>query len=687
MASTTLVSDGPPLRELLWKELTSTPLGWTSLTLICGLLLHIDSAPVWVAVVVFALVGWRLAASVSAVPLPGKLARALLAFALVGAVFARFHTLNGLIAGTLLLLLMCALKLLETRARRDQYVVVGGTLFVLLAACLERQSLVRVPFYLLEAWLCCAALAIIGYASDGGGVGTDGRRGFDNRAAFLLAGRALLYSLPLAIVLFVVFPRLPGAFWALPSNEAAETGLSDTMSPGSISQLTSSYDIAFRVKFQGAVPPPNERYWRGPVLHNFDGYTWSRGPGDMYRTERLEYVGPAYHYRVSLEPSQQRWWLSLDTVTSSPDRKVFFTYDYELIASDPVTSLTTYDAVSHTATRATQPLSPYGRRIETALPRGRNLRSMQLAKDMRARAGSDSAFVVSVLELLRTGGFVYSLTPPVLSYDSVDDFLFNTRSGFCGHYASAFVTLARSAGIPARVVTGYLGGEWNPIGEYFIVRQSDAHSWAEVWLEGRGWTRVDPTAVVAPERLTRGVWDLLPGARSTEARLVHSSPALADLLQRWDALNAWWNDHVLKFDYRAQLSLLSRLGFRSPDATILGWAFAGVLTLWLGWIAWQFGRGPAQRRPDRLARAYARLCGKLARVGVPRSAHQGPLAYADTVGEQRPDLAQSVRTLLTRYADLRYGAPREDARGDDTRAQEVAGFERDVARLSVAKAP
>lgn len=672
----TLLSEGPRLRDVVRTQLVATPLWWTSLALVGGILLHIDRAPLWVWLTAFALILWRLAAACSRnVRLPGKVTRALIAFALVGGVFAGFHTLNGLIAGTWLLLLMCTVKLTETHARRDQYIVVGGTLFLLLAACLERQSLLRTPLYVLETWLCCATFAIIAYSPAARPLS------FDTRAAFLLAGRALLYALPLAVILFLVFPRLPGAFWALPRTEAAETGLSDRMSPGSISQLTSSYDIAFRVKFQGAAPPPRERYWRGPVLHKFDGYTWSREFDAVYGAQPLQYLGPAYHYRVSLEPSQQRWWLSLDTATGSPDRRVAFTYDYELIAIDPVTSLTTYDAISHTQTRPTRPLSRLARRNETALPAGRNTRSMQLAREMRERAGSDGAFVSAVLEYLRTGGFVYSLTPPLLDYNSVDDFLFNTRSGFCGHYASAFVTLMRAADIPARVVTGYLGGEWNPIGEYFIVRQSDAHSWAEVWLEERGWTRVDPTVVVEPERLTRGMLDLLPEAGSTQTRLVRASPTLVELLHRWDAINTWWNDHVLKFDYRSQLSLLARLGFQSPDAAILGWAFVTVLLVWLGWIAWHFGRGSPQRRPDRLARAYARLCRKLARVGMPRPPYLGPLAYADALGERRPDLAGAVRDLLTRYADLRYGAPREESRG-----AEVASFERDVARLSVAKA-
>jgi transglutaminase-like putative cysteine protease len=675
-------SSFPALGSTAWAPLT-----WTSLALGGGVLLHADRVPPWVVGIALALIAWRFAASSAVVRLPGKLVRAFIAFALVAAVFARFHTLNGLSPGTALLVLMAAIKLLETHTRRDQFIVVGGTLFLLLAACLERQSLLRTPLYVLETWLCCATLAVVAYPPDKSAIAlsyattSDPVTRFDNRAAVLLAGRALLYALPLALVLFVFFPRLPGAFWALPRSEEAETGLSDTMSPGGISQLTSSYEIAFRVKFDGPPPPPQERYWRGPVLHDFDGYTWKRRAGTGYLPQPLEYTGNAYHYRMSLEPSQQRWWFTLDTVDRSPSPNVSLNYDYELVARDPVTDTTSFDAVSHTATRSTQPLSKLARQIETQWPGGRNPRSLQLARDMRARVGSDRAFVGAVLELLRTGGFVYSLTPPLLDYDSVDDFLFNTRSGFCGHYASAFVTLMRGAGIPARVVTGYLGGEWNSIGDYFIVRQSDAHAWAEIWLEGRGWTRVDPTAVVEPDRLTRGILSLLPDSGSAEARLVRSSPSLAALLLRWDAINMWWTNHVLKFDFKSQLNLLSRLGIHSPDLVALGWAFVAALLSWMAWIAWQMSRGPQRVRPDRLARAYARLCRKLARIGLPRPAYQGPIAYADAVATKRPDLRETVRSLLVRYAELRYGLPRADSRAAD-----VTTFERAVARLSVARA-
>jgi hypothetical protein len=401
---------------------TLTPLVWTVCVLAAGVLLHIDQFPLWVAGVMFGLIAWRLSASTRPASLPGKLVRALVALGLVVAVFVQFHSLSGLIPGTALLTLMTGIKLLETHNRRDQYIVVGGCLFLLLAACLERQGLTRAPLYLLDVWLCCSALACIGYSPGKGepaiaappATSSDSALPqFDSATAIKLAGRSLLYSVPLAVLLFVFFPRLPGAFWSLPRNSDAETGLSDSMSPGSISQLTASYDIAFRAKFDGDLPPPQDRYWRGPVLHDFDGYTWKRRLGGTYRAQPLEYLGKAYHYRITLEPSQQNWWLALDTVDQSPSSHTIFTYDYELVDRDPVTESTSYNASSHTETRSTEPLSKLGRQTETQWPQGRNPRTLEFAHQLRAKVASDGAYIDAVLQYFRSNGFVYSLTPPL----------------------------------------------------------------------------------------------------------------------------------------------------------------------------------------------------------------------------------------------------------------------------------
>ena len=662
---------------------TAAPPGQPPLLWVCGtgaaaILLHAVQVPPWVTIAALALIAWRLAALFGAVRLPGGVVRVALGLALVAAVFAQFGTLDGLLPGTAMLMLMAAIKLLETRTRRDQYVVIGGALFLLLAACLYGQGLAWVPLYGADALLCCSALAIVAYApgaDDGAFADTLGLR---TRDAISLAGRTLLYAMPLAILLFLFFPRLPGHLWGLTGDDDAVTGLSDTMTPGSITRLTASYDIAFRVRFDGRPPPPEERYWRGIVMNDFNGATWTTGSPAPGQKQRLDCLSQPYRYRVYLQPTFAHWWLALDTVMGSPGPGARYTGDYQLIAAHRVTHSLTYSAVSCTHVRSLAPLSAAARLEETRLPPLRNPRTAALAAKLRRRAGSDVAFVAAALAFLRTGGFSYSLTPPPLGRrNPVDDFLFHTRTGFCGHFASAFVDMMRAGAVPARVVTGYLGGRRNPYDGTFIVRQSDAHAWAEVWLHGRGWTRVDPTAVVEPQRLYRGILDLLPDAVSAPERLVHAWPWLGAALERWEALNGWWNRRVVGFNSRAQLGLLGDLGFHSPQLREAAWVFAATLLAWLAWVSWRIGREAGAPPPDRLGSAYLRLCRKLARTGLPRAPHQGPLAYAQAIARLRPDLASRVQPLFTRYVELRFGS----SSVPDPR--DLQAFERTVSRLSI----
>lgn len=660
------------------QEAPRSPLLWVCAATAAGILLHVSRFSAWITVTALGLVAWRLAAALGAARLPGGTVRIALGVSLMTAVFAQFHTLNGLAPGTAMLILMLAIKLLETRGRRDQYVVIGGALFLLLAACLYGQALVWMPLYGLQALLCCSALAVVAYQPGAGEGLFPAPAGLRTREAIALAGRTLLYAIPLAIPLFLFFPRLPGHFWALTAGSDAMTGLSDTLTPGSITRLTASYDIAFRARFAGRPPPPQERYWRGPVLHEFDGGTWRAGRYVSGEAQRLDCLSRPYRYRIYLEPTFRRWWLALDTVMGSPSPNVRYAEDYQLIAAQPVSRSLSYDEISCAHSRSWAPLSSAARLDDTRLPTGRNPGTLALALRLRGRSGSDLAFVEAALGFLRTGGFVYSLTPPPLGSEPVDDFLFHTRTGFCEHYASAFVDLMRAGGVPARVVTGYLGGQWNPYDGTLIVRQSDAHAWAEVWLEGRGWTRVDPTAVIEPERLYRGILDLLPNAVSAPARLVHAWPWLATALERWDALNGWWSQRVVGFNDRTQLDLLRALGFRSPELRDAGWVFAAALLAWLAWISWQLRnevRGPPT---DRLGQAYNRLCRKLARTGLPRAQHLGPLAYAQFINRSRPELACRLLPLLEQYAALRFGPPSSPAR-----TEAVRSFERAVTRFSV----
>ncbi|HEY2590019.1 MAG TPA: DUF3488 and transglutaminase-like domain-containing protein [Steroidobacteraceae bacterium] len=641
------------------------PLTWTAAAFLGGVLLHLGRVPVWTIFAACLCAAWSLAGNARRVPLPGKSLRIAMAIALVAAVLTMFRTLNGLEAGTALLTAMGSVKLLETATRRDRYVVIAAALYLLLAAALDAQDLPLLPIYAAHAWLCSVALAINAHPESPLG----------GRAAARLAARGLLIALPLAVLVFLFFPRLAGSLWALPAPGRAVTGLSDTLTPGSISELIESSAPAFRVWFDGAPPPAAERYWRGPVLEEFDGATWSRPPPwELGPPRGVTPLGRAYPYRIALEPSVYRWVFALDTIAAAPPAlQARLMPDHVLVSERPLIEPVTYEAISYTRARDADPLAARIRKRDVTPPHG-NPRTLALAHRLREEAASEAGFVDASLEFLRRGGFRYTLTPPRLSGDEVDELLFVTRQGFCGHYASAFATLMRAGGVPARVVTGYLGGEWNPIGRYLLVRQSDAHAWVEVWLEGRGWTRIDPTAAVAPERLTRDLLDILPAAGSPAERLLLAMRWLTSAQQLWDAANAWWTTTIVDFDLNSQLALLARLGVRAPGLGELAAALALALCTWLAASAWHYGRPKPARRADRLALAYGRLCGKLARAGAARKSYEGPLAFADSIAQRHPQLARRVRPLLEEYAALRYGpAATVDAR-------RIVDFQRAVAR-------
>jgi transglutaminase-like putative cysteine protease len=642
-----------------------------TLVFVASVLLVAQDAPAWCVVIALAAATWRVLVALGYLAPVKRFAgmRFLLGAitaAFVIAVAASFRTLNGLAAGTALLLVMGALKVLEARSRRDDGIVIGVALFMLLASTLATQSLARVPFYLLTVWAACAAIAVV----------ADRSGALAPRAALRLSARALAMSLPLAAACFLFFPRVAGQFWALQRGEQATSGLSDEMSPGGISRLANDYEPAFRVRFEGAPPPQSSLYWRGPVLNDFDGYTWRRSRSSPYPGARLEMLDEPVRYRVTLEPTNQRWLFALDTVDKVSRRDIFIgSQDRQLSTAEAITATLSYDAVSYLTTRNGGPLSTLGRRHETTLPLDRNPRARALALDLRARTGSDAEFARAVLNWFRDDGLEYTLEPGVTTIDSVDTTLFDSKRGFCGHFASSYAMMMRAAGVPARVVTGYLGGEWNPVGGYLIVRQSDAHAWTEVWLDETGWTRIDPTAVVAPERLTRGIFDLLSDSLPAASAFMHNSPWLIRLEHLWDGANQWWQERVVEFNLRAQLDLLRQFGIDSPSWQHLGWAFTAGLIAWIAWVSLSLRRGVARVKPDRIGRAWIRATRKLARVAPARMSAEGPMEYARRVGAHRPDLAARIEALASLYARLRFGR--------DASHHDVTRLEREVRNLAL----
>jgi len=467
------------------------------------------------------------------------------------------------------------------------------------------------------------------------------------RENLVQAGSLLAQALPFMLVLYLLFPRINGPLWGLPADAfTGQTGLSDSMAPGNIANLVRSGEIAFRVRFDEVPPARQQLYWRGPVLENFDGRIWRQATRPA-SPERIEELGPRIAYEMTLEAHGQRWLLALDAPVALPaDAKL----DGRLaaLAPRPVDKRQRLRLSSSPAYRLNTAESPLSLSDNLRLPANGNPQTRELARNWQAQANGPAEVIARALRHFREEPFHYTLQPPLLGRDGIDDFLFRTRRGFCEHYAAAFVVLMRNAGIPARVVTGYQGGEMNPRDGYLVVRQSEAHAWAEVWLEKRGWVRVDPTAAVAPERIERGIVDALPAGEPLPAFLMRHGDWLRDLRHRWEALNNAWNQHILGYDTQRQRDLLSRLGFEVDWRQLiiaLGLACAIVLALVTAWSLRQ------RIRPAPEIRLWHRA---QRRIGIHCAPGETPLAFAARLRAADPALAARFDPVVRHFLLARY---------------------------------
>jgi transglutaminase-like putative cysteine protease len=620
-------------------------LPWVLGALAAAVAPHVPFLPGWISLLIAAAVAWRWAAERRAWPLPPRWLRVLVAIAATLAVLGTYRTLNGIEAGTAFLGLLAGVKLLETRGSRDLTVIVFIAYFLLYSALLRDQRLPQLPYLLAGGVFLTAALMRVHAGSAGDSA----------RDVLTRTGALLLQALPLALLLFVLFPRLPGPFWGIGTGESARTGLGDEMTPGDISDLSVSGEVAFRVRFAGELPSPAQRYWRGPVLHEFDGRSWRRPRAQAFPSQEVTYLGEAVEYQITLEPTDRPWILALDIPAEWPEREAFRTYDFQLVAPRRLSEVSSFRLRSYPSFIAGVELPQSLRRKGLQLPEEGNPRSRALARRLAAQYGDPRAIAQAMLTMFREQPFVYTLDPPKLAENAMDEFLFETRRGFCEHYASAFTLVMRAAGVPARVVTGYQGGEFNPLGGYLIVRQSDAHAWSEIWIEGRGWLRVDPTAAVAPERIERGLIGAMGELEPVPGRLRDASNLWMQATLGWDTLNDFWNERVVRFNAARQLDLLERLGVDDPDWRTLGLGMAASLAAFFvglsAYLAWRF-RPPARDWPARLHDVVRR---RLVRRGLQSQPSEGPVAFLERAEAACPDLAADLAQIRDVYVDLRYG--------------------------------
>lgn len=626
----------------------------------CALVLfpHAGHLPVWVTPVCAALLLWRGWITFSGVRMPPRwLLLPLAALAMAG-VYATYKTLFGRDAGVAMLTLLLTLKLLEMHARRDLFVVLFLSFFLILASFFYSQSIGT-------ALLTVAAVIAI--------LTTQVSFQYSGvvpplRQRLRLGATILALSAPLTLVLFLLFPRVQGPLWGLPNDaHAGRTGLSDTMAPGNISKLALSDDIAFRVNFSDPPPAQSQLYWRGVVLGNFDGRTWSplRRSAPVDRRIALNLRGEPLRYQVTLEPHGKRWLFALDlpkAVPQLPGNPAGISYEMQLLSTQPINERVRYDAASHVdfdlqPDETAPALQPW-----LALPLGFNPRTLEFAARLRSQPGNHAEKINAVLRLFREQNFRYTLEPPLLGTHVIDEFLFDTRAGFCEHYSGAFVVLMRALGIPARVVTGYQGGELNPADGFMTVRQSDAHAWAEVWLDKRGWVRIDPTAAVAPNRIERNLSSVIPrqmlgGLITLDGERNVLAAQWLKLRRQWEAVNNAWNQWVLNYTPHRQQGFFRWLGFDRVDWRTMTAAMValGVAAIALSFLPMLLRR---QRR-DPVQVLYQSLCRRLARQGFPREPHEGPRAYAARLTAAQSPLSPAKKAALARflacYETVRYG--------------------------------
>lgn len=645
-------------------QIPRTGLLWMLLSVVMVILLHFEHLPIWLIFAAVVAIVWQVQAYRGAWRHPTKTIKVILTLFCFGGVLASYRQLLGLEPMIALLISGFVLKLLEIKYRRDALVLIFLAYLVVVLQLLFEQYIIDALQVLFGILMVTAALVGIHQSS---GQGNWFR-------PFYKSMVLICQSIPLMLVLFMVMPRI-GALWSVPREaHSGVLGVGDSMSPGDFTDLSASHKVAFRVEFDEGIPPQPSLYWRGLVFSEFDGRRWTPlGPwgyrdGSMVQwygdtaepwDDQVQRLGEPLSYQVTLEPTNSSWLFAL--ATPKPDSGgVGLTRDFRLYNKYPATSQVQYKVKSwpeHALEVAG--LTSWRRQLEMKLPAGYNPETIKRATEWRAEAVDDRALINRLLQYYNRE-FIYTLRPPLLGKHTADEFLWQTRRGFCEYFASSFVIFLRAAGIPARVVAGYQGGEQHPNEGYLIVHQYDAHAWAEVWLADQGWIRVDPTAAVAPERIEYSFADMfgenedfLGGSLLALERYRHIK-WINQLRLRLDSLDYAWSKWVLGYE-NVQVGLLTGL-LGVMDPLRMGLLFLVAAGLALLPVAVMLYLGREKDTHDDLDRAYMRFCRRMGRAGVKRRIGEGPRQYARRIAKLKPELSSQASTLIALYEEQRYQA-------------------------------
>ena len=634
------------------------------------LLPQIQHTPWWTSAFAACLLLWRARLAWTGGALPGRwLLAGALALA-IAATWATHKTIVGRDAGVTLIVMLLTLKTLELRARRDAMVVFFLGFFVLLSNFFYSQSLPTALAMVLGLMGLLTAL-VNAHMTAGKPPLTQALR-----TASLLA----LWGAPVMVALFLFFPRM-APLWGVPSDDlAGRSGLSENMRVGEVASLAMDDSVALRIRFDtpgGREPPASSLYFRGPVLSQFDGRNWQADEmTDAMAVAQLQVSGEPIRYQMLVEPSKRRWLTLLDAVPSEPQippgasvGRMRMSANLQWMTLRPITDVLRVDAQSYTQFSYGPQKTEGNLQRYLQLPPGSNPRTAELGQQILAQAGASAAtpvLVTAALQRLRSGGYVYTLEPGVVdNIHTADDFWFDSKQGFCEHIASAFAVLMRGMGVPARIVTGYQGGDRNSVDNYWTVRNSDAHAWAEVWIAGQGWTRVDPTGAVSPGRV--GQFQRLQAPRGAIASAVGTFVNISTMEQLravWEAVNNRWNQWVINYTQSRQLNLLQNLGFESPSWTdllrLLTASLSALALLWLGWARL------TRPKIDEWTRLMQEARERLQRHGIASSASMPARSLAAVVIEHWSQQASTLNKTLAdwlldmeriRYAPTTSGAP------------------------------
>ena len=631
--------------------------------LVAVILPHIEHLPLWTSLTCLSLVMWRLLYDMNRLPLPNKYVIFLMFALIILGVLSHYFTIVGREAGTALLISLICLKLFEIKSLRDISYIIQLAFFAIVVTFLFSQSIFVAMTMLVAVILLVTALISFQHAKSG-----QNRQAYSEKDHLRLATKMVLYAIPLAIIIFILFPRTSTPLWGLPHDAfAAKTGLSEEMSPGEISNLVDSHEVTFRVQFQSRIPEPAKTYWRGPVLWVFNGHTWSAPVSQRRAMKTIPLTNPTnpIMYTITLEPYNNFWLFALDQPGIIPDHALLST-EMQLLARKPVNHLTRYELTSY---------------LDYSLPWVARLsreRYLQIPPDSAPRARKymqalmqqypDKAGVVNaVLNRFRNGQYYYTRQPPPLLGDPTDAFLFDTKRGYCEHYASSFTVLMRLAGIPARVVTGYQGGEMNPLSNYMIVRQSDAHAWSEIYLKDKGWLRVDPTAVIPAgnientsdlDRLHSELFDYRYLSRKN-----WFTASAKQFQYAWDMVNNRWNQWVIGYSNQNQKSLFNAIGI--PEITWRGLSYVLFATLTVFTLLIAADIFQAQRiRKDAIEKIYQQFLRKLRSMHIEKSPFEGALNFSLRVAQRFPNQTIELMDIARLYNQIRYGDSSPDTVDD-----------------------